>query len=189
MRLSHFVCLILILLLFRVPGVFAQSEEASSTQDAAESQGAPDASEPIVNIQEQPYKYYYWPDEDLNNFGLSSMGGGKTGTTLGSTSERKSNLEVNATEKPEDERQDGAESPEDEDIEPDSTTAPDYGDETTGASEDYSPTPASDTPIYKWVDDKGTIHITNNLGDVPLEYQQDYYKRKENDENNPESPN
>lgn len=183
MRLLYSFCFIFLSLLFLSPCVFAQSEEQDvAGGDETETQTSPDASEPIINIQEQPYKYYYWPEEDLNNFGLSSMGNGKGGTSLGRSSERKSNLEVNAPREPEEEQRDGAESKEDAGSEPDSVTAPDYGYETTGAPEDTSASPASRNPIYKWVDDKGTLHITNNLGDVPPEYQQDYYNPKENTE-------
>lgn len=181
MRLLYTVCLIFLSLLFLIPCVFAQSEEQGSTGgDETETQSAPDASDPIVNIQEQPYKYYYWPDEDLNNFGLSSMGSGKSGTTLGSSSERRSNLEVNAPGRPDKAQEDGPESPERSESETDSISAPEYGDDATGTPGGDSPAPVSDSPIYKWVDDEGTLHITNNIGDVPLEYQEDYYNREEN---------
>ncbi len=179
MKHPSIMSLIISSIFFLTPGGFAQTEESDSGPAETESQSSPDASDPIINIQEQPYKYYYWPDEDLNNFGLSSMGSGKTGTTLGSSSERKSNLEVNAPGRPEKRKESEPGSPEEGNGKIDSTLAPDYDIETIEPPGDSSLRPASESPIYKWVDDQGTLHITNNIGDVPLKYQEEYYNREE----------
>ena len=135
-------------------------EGEETPQAAPESAGAP------IVIQEQPYEYYYWPDENINNFGLSSMG---QGTTMGKTPERKSNLEANPvkpkhTPAPGDEE----EIPADEAIDPGTAAEP-------GAGRQAG---ASGAAFYKWVDEKGELHITNNIGEVPLEYQQQIYRQE-----------
>lgn len=138
----------------------AQSEEGET---------APAEQQKPVVIEQPAYEYFYWPDEDLNNFGLSSMGGGKRGTTMGSESERKSNIEVNASLKSRKEKaSDSEEAPQ-----------PGAAVEETGNPEPYESTsevrpPASKSRMYEWVDDKGVTHFTNNIGDVPVEYQQQY---------------
>jgi hypothetical protein len=35
-----------------------------------------------------------------------------------------------------------------------------------------------ESEFYEWVDDKGNVHITNNLGDVPPDQQEEAYKKK-----------
>jgi len=129
-------------------------------QAAPESAGAP------IVIEEQPYEYYYWPDENLNNFGLSSMG---QGTTMGTTPERKSNLEANPVKpKPTPAPGDEEEIPPDEAIDSGVSVEPGAGRQTG----------ASGAAFYKWVDEKGELHITNNIGEVPLEYQQQIYRQE-----------
>jgi hypothetical protein len=48
-----------------------------------------------------------------------------------------------------------------------------------GASVNEAP-PAGpkESEFYEWVDEKGIVHITNNIGDVPPEYQKEIYDRK-----------
>jgi hypothetical protein len=158
--------------LFPVDPVFAQTGTEESVEENAEiPQGS---SQDIVTIEEPAYEYFYWPNEDLNSFGLSSMGSGKSGTTLGTGSQRTSNLEVNPPPKRHQEDK-GAEFDEtggDGPIPPgeEYTDAP-------GAVIETPSNPASDNPIYKWVDDEGNLHITNNLGDVPAEYREELYNR------------
>ncbi|MCL4246118.1 MAG: DUF4124 domain-containing protein [Candidatus Dadabacteria bacterium] len=159
--------LLSVLFLALPPSFESAAQEAGGEGGGEETpQAAPESAGAPIVIEEEPYEYYYWPDENINNFGLSSMG---EGTTMGKTPRRKSNLEANPakpvpTPVPEDEE----EIPADEAI--DSGTAPEPGaDRQTGAS---------GAAFYKWVDDKGRLHITNNIGEVPLEYQQQIYRQE-----------
>ena len=143
----------------------AQESGGEGSSEEAQQAAPENAGTPIV-IEEQPYEYYYWPDENLNNFGLSSMG---QGTTMGKTPERKSNLEANPVKhKPTPAPGDEEEIPPDEAI--GAGTAPEPG---AGRQ-----TGASGTAFYKWVDEKGELHITNNIGEVPLEHQQQIYQQE-----------
>ncbi len=119
-----------------------------------------------------------YPREDLDNFGLSSLG--KTtglgerqeGSTLGRDAKRKSNLEVN---KPREKKSEEA--------------AEETGEETgTGSSEIESA--SESTPIgytstgrkdglFTWKDEKGVMHVTNDLGSVPAKYQDQIIKEYE----------
>lgn len=164
LTLSAILIFTLVLATFEVR---AQEDEGGAAGE--EAPAAPEGAEAPVVIEEEPYEYYYWPDEDLDNFGLSSMG---EGTTMGKTPQRKSNLEVNpAKPKP-------TPLPEDEEETP--------PDESTGAAAGVTPPEAgagrqtgdSGAAFYRWVDDKGNLHITNNIGEVPLEYQQQIYRQE-----------
>jgi hypothetical protein len=172
--------LVIINLLFLLPvyPVLAQNGdtdtgdgEAAPQGDQASGQGT-SAAQPEI-IRQQPYKYYYWPEENLDNFGLSTLGNGQGGSTLGRSLERKSNLEVNSPKAPEKNQEDtdgGS-----------GMLFPSAGEDidTETVIEDEAPrSPASEKPMYEWVDEKGNIHITNNIGDVPLKYQNDVYKRQ-----------
>lgn len=142
------------------------AQESGGEGGSEETQAAPGGGGAPVVIEEEPYEYYYWPDEDLDNFGLSSMG---RGTTMGKTPERKSNLEANPvkpgpTPAPEDEE----EVPPGESPGAGTAAEPDAGRQTG----------ASGAAFYKWVDDKGELHITNNIGEVPLEYQRQIYRQE-----------
>lgn len=142
------------------------AQETGEGRGGEETRAAPgDGGAPVV-IEEEPYEYYYWPDENLDNFGLSSMG---RGTTMGETPERKSNLEANPVgPKPTPAPEDGDETPPEESI--DDSTAP-------GGNAGRQ-TGASGAAFYKWVDDKGGLHFTNNIGEVPPEYREQIYRRE-----------
>lgn len=163
-RLFHTALAALLLAAILSFGTTAQESEGEGGGE--ETQAVPGGGGAPIVIEEEPYEYYYWPDEDLDNFGLSSMG---RGTTMGETPERKSNLEANP-------------------VKPRPTPAPEEGDETPpgespGAGTAAEPdagrqTGASGTHFYKWVDDKGGLHFTNNIGEVPPEYRQQIYRRE-----------
>ena len=143
----------------------AQESGGEGSGEEAQQAAPESAGGPIV-IEEQPYEYYYWPDENLNNFGLSSMG---QGTTMGKTPERKSNLEANPVKpKPTPAPEDEEEIPPDEAIGAGTAAEPNAGRQTG----------ASGAAFYKWVDEKGELHVTNNIGEVPLEYQQQIYRQE-----------
>jgi hypothetical protein len=161
-----FPALLAALLLALVLSFETTAQETEGEGGGEETLAAPEGGGAPVVIEEEPYEYYYWPDENLNNFGLSSMG---QGTTMGKTPERKSNLEVNPVKpKPAPAPGDEEEVPSDESIDADISTEPNAGRQTG----------ASGAAFYKWVDDKGELHITNNIGEVPLEYQQQIYRQE-----------
>jgi len=180
MKRVQIIFLVSSFVLFPMGPVLAQTGAEDSVEENAESQNPQGSSEDIVTIEQPAYEYFYWPDEDLNSFGLSSMGSGKSGTTLGTGSERTSNLEVNPPSKrhQEDKGTEFDETGGDGPIPP----REEYP-EAPGEVIDAPSNPASNNPMYKWVDDEGNLHITNNLGDVPTECQEELYNRSVN---NPE---
>ncbi|MEW6143706.1 MAG: hypothetical protein AB1598_01690 [Thermodesulfobacteriota bacterium] len=179
------VLLVLSALLLLVPAypAFAQYEDSEpggeETMPEEESQSTGQGSgEPVV-IEQQPYEYYYWPEENLDNFGLSTLGQGQGGSTLGRSLQRKSNIEVNAPKEPPTQEGDkdgetgAAQEEEDTELFPPDET----GNESVSVDE-APPESPKESEFYEWVDDKGNVHITNNLGDVPLEHQKEIYDRK-----------
>jgi hypothetical protein len=183
------VLLVLSAFLLLLPSyqAFTQYEETEPVQEETNpeegSEGSGQGSgEPVV-IEQQPYEYYYWPEEDLDNFGLSTLGQGQGGSTLGRSLQRKSNIEVNAPKKPpeqegnKEEETGAAQEEEDTELFPPEET----GDESVSVDE-APPESPKESEFYEWVDDKGNVHITNNLGDVPLKYQEQIYKQKSGSE-------
>ena len=140
-----------------------------------ESVGEASGTEAPIAIEQPAYKYYYWPEEDLNNFSLSTMGDGKSGSTLGQDTKRRSNLEVNPSLKSKKENYIKSENREEEGEKQEAdteSTQPLYI-EPADKPRAHGP---SGNPIYEWKDEDGTIHITNVLGNVPLEYQKDFFE-------------
>ena len=81
--------MLILLTLLAFPQVSAHAQEQVETESEEAIEQAP------VVIEQPAYEYFYWPEEDLNNFGLSTMGEGKSGSTLGTSSGRTSNIEAN----------------------------------------------------------------------------------------------
>ena len=168
-----------------IPAAYASFAQYDETDAGGEATPPEDGSqspeggggEPVM-VPQKPYEYYYWPEDNLDNFGLSTLGQGEGGSTLGKSLNRKSNIEVNAPKKPaEDENADNGEAEE-----PETDThlyPPDESDLTDGpVTGEPPPTVPKESEFYEWVDDKGNVHITNNLGDVPPDQQEEAYKRK-----------
>lgn len=145
--------------------------EETEPQEGNQSPGG-GGSEPVI-IRQQPYEYYYWPEENLDSFGLSTLGQGQGGSTLGRSLNRKSNIEVNAPKEPEEGEEAGKEEPGEEDTGTE-LYPPDEPDYEGGPP----PSVPKESEFYEWVDDKGNVHITNNPGDVPPDKQEEIYKRK-----------
>jgi hypothetical protein len=159
--------LIIAVLCFSLPGD-AFSQSTGGTPDGGSAGNQPPAGgsqQPAVNQGgSEPPWYYYWPDENLNSFGMSTLGNEGGGSTFGKSTEKPSNLQVNPPTQEQMQNQENV------------------GDETnnvpledTLSSEEsisvVSPSaPAKKGPVYKWVDDKGVLHVTNNLGSVPAEF-------------------
>ena len=178
------ILLVYSVVMFFIPAypAFTQYEDSepgggqTQPQEGAESPEQT-ASEPVV-IPEQPYEYYYWPEEDLDNFGLSTLGQGQGGSTLGRGLQRKSNIEVNSPKGPPQAVEDAEGKSGDEDGDTDLFPPEETGDDGTAVNEAPPAGPKKESEFYEWVDEKGNVHITNNIGDVPLEYQKEIYDRK-----------
>ena len=135
----------------------------SYAQDAptTPTQPAPDFPEYIVR-----------PSEDLNPYGLSSLGQSTeqdyregSGTLGTKTTGRPSNREVNkrAAEKRAQQKENAnkqqQQAPEQIVVEDDTSV------------ENFSSVPKSGSSnMIRWVDDNGVTHITNNIGSVPAKY-------------------
>lgn len=157
---------------------FAQYDETETGGEEAapqEGSGSPEGAggEPVT-VHQQPYEYYYWPEENLDNFGLSTLGQGQGGSTLGKSLKRKSNIEVNSPKEPaEDENGEPGEGETNTKLLPPDDSG--YIDESLTRG---PPSVPSESEFYEWVDEEGNVHITNNLGDVPPQYREEIYKRK-----------
>jgi uncharacterized protein DUF4124 len=117
-----------------------------------------------------------YPRENLNPFGLSTIGGStdpgerKGEGTLGVNIKQKSNVEVNkpkeTKEATREEGKSGGEA---------TATAAGGGETPQVTSEEpaeaLSPSLSKSSGLYRWKDKNGVVHATNNLGSVPSEYQ------------------
>jgi len=116
-------------------------------------------------------QYIVTPSENLNPYGLSSMGSSTQGDyvngagTLGETVKRKSNVEINAPKEESMEQKDNN----------DQVNSGNLSTENQQLLEqqpDFSPkVPISSGRVFTWTDDNGLLHVTNNLGTIPPKYQ------------------
>lgn len=162
----------LVLSLLLLTGSQALAQSTAPAPDTAETQ--PDFPEYIVT-----------PREDLNPYGLSTMersdetdyreGAG----TLGTTEKRSGNIEINEALRQSKEEREKAKQKEDEEekkkLGPEANVGePDNGGgvEVSGpsASGDLS-SPGVRAGLFTWTDENGVLHVTNDLGQVPMEYQ------------------
>ncbi len=120
-----------------------------------------------------------YPREDLDPFGYSTLGGTsglgnrEDTSTLGTDTRRKSNIEVN---KPRERK-----SLEEETGATEEQTETGFT-ESEPASELQSigyTSPARKGGLYTWKDENGVVHVTNDLGSVPLEYQDQVIKESQ----------
>jgi len=142
---------------------------------------APDTAETPPDFPE----YIVTPREDLNPYDLSTMeknedmdyreGAG----TLGTTEKRSGNIEINEALKQRKEEREKAKQKEIEDEQkkagPEAIVGqPDNGQgvEVSGpsAAGDLS-SPGVRAGLFTWTDENGVLHVTNDLGQVPMEYQ------------------
>lgn len=113
--------------------------------------------------------YIVAPRDNLNSFGLSTMSGSKdveyrdSVGTLGTTTKRPSNVEVNRPKEqiPEEGAEEKNQGSEDSFIQADIVNQP--------PSTSRKDKQAS---IYRWTDEDGVLHVTNDLGTVPPKYQE-----------------
>jgi hypothetical protein len=114
--------------------------------------------------------YIVAPRDNLNPFGLSTMSGSKdvdyrgSVGTLGTTTKRPSNLEVNSPKEqiPEEGADKSNQGSEDSFIEADIVNQP-----PPSSSRKHK-----EVSIYRWTDEEGVLHVTNDLGTVPPKYQE-----------------
>lgn len=123
------------------------------------------SQQPALNQGEsEPPWYYYWPDENLNPYGMSTLGNEGGGSTFGKTTDKPSNLQVNPPMREQMQNQKNAD---------DVTNNVPLEDtlSTERPTSVGSPSaPARKGPMYKWVDDNGVIQVTNDLSSVPSKY-------------------
>jgi len=120
--------------------------------------------------------YIVTPREDLNPYGLSTLEK-STETdyvdgvgTLGTNQNRPSNIEVNRTRE-----RNASEEDVNRNEENLSGAASEAIAETqSSASVSSSFRSAKKGRIYSWTDDQGILHVTNDLGSVPTEYQGEF---------------
>ncbi len=129
----------------------------------------------VVQGQADVPEHDVYPGVDLNPFGLSTMGGGSdvkardSVGTLGTTTKHPSNVDVNRPK---------------EQFPEESAEKRDEGSEESFNQADVVNQPPSSTSrknkresIYRWTDQDGVLHVTNDLGTVPPQYQEQALKQ------------
>jgi len=156
--------------------VFAQATGGGTGIVSPNTQAPSGGTQNPAVLQEQPDfpNYMVYPSEDLNPFGLSSidksteMDYRDDSSTLGVSSKRPSNLEVNAPREKlplkegEEPAEEGVTDVSEEEIEDIGLSSESVSSLTSGKS----------GKVYTWRDDQGVLHVSNNLGSVPIKYQQ-----------------
>lgn len=146
--------------------VLSQSTESAPDGGSGGNQSPTGGSQQpaVIQGESEPPWYYYWPDENLNPFGMSTLGTEGGGSTFGKSTERPSNLQVNPPMQ--------KQGQEEENVDDLNNNAP--VEDTLSSEESISvgspSAPAKKRPMYKWVDDNGVIQVTNDLGSVPTKY-------------------
>ena len=148
--------------------VFAQTTGGGTGNVSPNTQSPSGGSQNPVVLQQQPDfpNYMVYPSEDLNPFGLSTIDKSSgmdyrdDSSTLGVSSKGPSNIEVN-TPREKVPQKEGEEAGEEE-IEDIGLSSESVSSVSSGKS----------GKVYTWKDDKGVLHVSNNLGSVPIEYQQ-----------------
>lgn len=163
--------------IYLILSVFILFSLHSYAQDTVPS--APSAQTPDV-IQTPPDfpEYIVTPREDLNNYNLSTMTESKgidyrDGVgTLGTTEERRSNLEVNAELQRKRQEIEKTKRKPKEEKKPESQEKASAGN--SAPSQDSGEkvfSPGVKRGLFTWTDENGVLHATNDLGHVPIEYQ------------------
>lgn len=168
-RILLFSFLLVFAVVFMPNKSFSQSTSSGTgivspgTQTPEVLQGEPDFPEYIVA-----------PREDLNSFGLSTMEGSTdmdyrdSVGTLGTTTKRPSNLEVNRPKEA---------VPEEENADTNSQGQEDGFLEADVVNQSPSLRSRKQGSIYRWTDEEGVLHVTNDIGSVPAKYQEQAVKQ------------
>lgn len=153
---------------------FSQSNGGGTDIVSPNAQAPSEGSQNPEVLQNQPDfpDYIVSPRENLNSFGLSTMSGSTDVKarddvgTLGTTVKRPSNIEVNKSKEqiPEKQAEKSNQGSQDSFSQADIVNQP----------------PASKSRkhenIYRWTDEAGVLHVTNDLGSVPPKYQEQALK-------------
>ncbi|HEX9831098.1 MAG TPA: hypothetical protein VGA94_05370 [Thermodesulfobacteriota bacterium] len=144
----------------------------TTTQGNTDPQAQPNA--PVIDNTGIVY-----PREDLDNFGMSSLGestglgGREERSTLDRETKRKSNLEVN---KPREKKMS-------EEAAEETSEETDTGSSEIESDSESSPigytSPGKTAGLFTWRDENGVVHVTNDLGSVPTKYQEQIIKESE----------
>lgn len=149
---------------------------------------APPAPAPGVPTPPDFPQYIVTPRDDLDPYDLSTMqksteSGYREGTgTLGTTPEQSSNIQINeALNKSRQERLKASQKQAaEEEAEEEAGTAAEAsvqapgqaaGPQSAGPQGDDLSTPGVRGSLFTWTDENGVLHATNDLGQVPIEYQ------------------
>ncbi len=130
----------------------------------------------IVNPLYPPY----FPPENLDNFGLSTLGNKglgerKQGSTLGVGTKQKTNEELNKPREKEGTEGTAEQKGTESGVETNATTAgveenPQVNPSET--NEALSTSMNKNSGFYTWKDKNGVVHVTNNIGSIPTEYRE-----------------
>jgi hypothetical protein len=173
---SLFLSLLIIVAAICTPNnSFSQSTSGGTGIVSPNAQPPSGGSQTPDVLQGQPDfpDYIVAPRDSLNPFGLSSMSGSTdvdyrdSAGTLGTTTKRPSNLEVNRPKEqiPEEDADKSNQGSEDSFIEADIVNRPPPS------------TSRKHENIYRWTDEEGVLHVTNDLGSVPPKYQEQAVKQ------------
>jgi hypothetical protein len=154
---------------------FPQSTSGETGMTSPNAQPPSGGSESPDVLQGQPDfpDYIVAPRESLNSFGLSTMSGSTnvdyrdSVSTLGTATKRPSNLEINRPKKqvPEAEADKSNQGAQDSFSQADIVNQPPPS------------TSRRHENIYRYTDEKGVLHVTNDLGSVPPRYQEQALKQ------------
>lgn len=141
----------------------AQNQESSTTQE---------------EMIEPPW-FYFWPYENLNPYEYSTLGRSKetpeeqVGSTFGRSIEKPSNIEINKSSS-ESLKARREQIGEEEEVEKTLEETTEAGIETGEfGKKEESPRPHTrESKIYRWTDENGVLHLTNDIGSVPQKYRQ-----------------
>lgn len=171
----------------------------TQTTDVGTQVTSPMSQTPPQGTASQPGQFVnppYFPQKDLNNFELSTLGSKglgerKEGSTLGGGTKQKSNVEVNKPKEKKETEGAAAQGGTESGVETNTATAG------TGETSQVNSNERTETlstslnkssGLYTWKDRNGMVHVTNNIGSVPAEYQEQTINRTENVKNKKEVP-
>ncbi|MEQ9618535.1 MAG: hypothetical protein RIG61_05125 [Deltaproteobacteria bacterium] len=170
-----------VLLSVCIMGVLGILPLTALSQSTAPAPAAPD----VINTPPDFPEYIVTPREDLNPYNLSTMDK-TTGTdyregagTLGTTRERSSNIEINESLKREKEEREKAKQESEKEPEKGQNGSTTDGADSAQAARVTAPaapkrdisSPGVRGGLFTWTDEDGVLHATNDLGQVPIEYQ------------------
>lgn len=131
-------------------------------------------------------QYIVTPRDDLDNYDYSNMnksnfnGNRKDLSNFDKTNVKQNNVDVNAELQKMEEERKKASMPKEGD-EAANTTEPDMNvdqSDTASQGSEYVQ-PNKKISLYKWYDDDGILHVTDDFGSIPPEYQENAFKSEQ----------